>query len=106
MKFSSVFQRDVISMNISVACATGSIVNITLLPIELNCEKKSQICFKLISNDKNYSYFNISPTHLRFKNYKITPKKHKQTTFFMYSYLLGKSRVLKHNPYERDVNYA
>ncbi len=62
MKFPSVFQRDVISMNISVACATGSIVNITLLPIELNCEKKSQICFKLISNDKNYSNFNISRT--------------------------------------------
>jgi hypothetical protein len=40
MKFPSVFQRHVISMNISVACATGSIVNITLLPIELNCQKK------------------------------------------------------------------
>jgi hypothetical protein len=38
-------------MNISVACATGSIVDITLLPIELNCEKKSQMCLKLISND-------------------------------------------------------
>ncbi len=49
-------------MNISVDCATGSIVNITLLPIELNCEKKSQICFKLIFNHKNNSKFNISPT--------------------------------------------
>ncbi len=45
-------------------------------------------------------------SHLRFKIYKITPKKHKETTYFVYSYLLGKRRVFKHNPYERDINYA
>ncbi len=60
-------------MNISVVCATSSIVNITLLSIELNCQKKSQICLKLISNDKNYSKFNISPT-LGLKSTKSTPR--------------------------------
>jgi hypothetical protein len=97
--------QHLIYINTSVAWAAGSSVNRTIAPrlkceqdlvmIELNCEKKLFFKFKLNSNDKNDSKFNISTT-VGLKIMKSPPRRkpHSSRTFQQYQLFVSISLIL------------